>query len=150
MREQASEIEAYYADRALMAQPFIPAIVDEGEFSLFYFDGAHSHTILKTPKPADFRVQEEHGGWIRAVPAEPALLDAGAVVMRALGEFGDTPLYARVDLVRTDAGWVLMELELIEPSLYFRTTEGAAERFARALVARARASVTKRDSLKGR
>lgn len=138
-REDAAEIEAYYSGRALMAQPFVAAVVDEGEFSLFYFNGAHSHTILKTPKPADFRVQEEHGGWIRAVPAEDALRTAGDRVMRALGEItgGDAPLYARVDLVRADAGFLLMELELIEPSLYFRTEPGAAERFAQALDERA-------------
>lgn len=134
VRAGAHEIERFYADRALMAQPFVASVTGEGEFSLFYFDGAHSHTILKTPKPADFRVQEEHGGHIRAVPTEDALLVAGDVVMRALG---DAPLYARADFVRdADGRFLLMELELIEPSLYFRTEAGAAARFARALDAR--------------
>lgn len=131
-RDELAEIEAYYADRALMAQPFVPAVTAEGEYSLFYFDGAYSHTILKTPKPSDFRVQEEHGGFIRAVPPTDPLLEAGDAVMRALG---NAPLYARADFVRTGAGealW-LMELELIEPSLYFRTDPPAAARFARAL-----------------
>ena len=132
----AARCEATFADRALMAQPFVPAVVEEGEFSLFYFDGAHSHTILKTPKPRDFRVQEEHGGLIQAVHAEPALLAAGAAAMRAIGE---APLYARADLVRSPAGpfW-LMELELIEPALYFRMHADAPGRFAAALDARAR------------
>jgi glutathione synthase/RimK-type ligase-like ATP-grasp enzyme len=128
--ERAAEIEAYYADRALLAQPFLPAVVDEGEFSLIYFNGQHSHTILKTPKAGDFRVQEEHGGDIRAVPTEPALHDAGDRVLAALGE---APLYARADFVRTDDGFALMELELIEPSLYFRTDPDSPKRFARAL-----------------
>jgi hypothetical protein len=44
------------------------------------------------------------------------------------------PLYARVDLVRNAAGeFEVMELELIEPSLYLRTDPGAPERFARAV-----------------
>ena len=132
MRNGASEIEAYYADRALMAQPFVHAVTTEGEFSLFYFNGRHSHTVLKTPKAADFRVQEEHGGYIRAVPTEPALRAAGDTVLAAIG---DAPLYARADFVRAGDGdqFLLMELELIEPSLYLRTDPVAPLRFARAL-----------------
>lgn len=131
-REQAGAVEAYYADRALMAQPFVPAVTAEGEFSLFYFNGEHSHTILKTPKAADFRVQEEHGGLVRPVAANDALRAAGDA---ALGAIGETPLYARADFVRAGGGdgfW-LMELELIEPSLYLRMDERAAGRFASAL-----------------
>ncbi|HEU4557124.1 MAG TPA: hypothetical protein VFS20_04715 [Longimicrobium sp.] len=129
-------VEAYYSDRALMAQPFLEAITAEGEFSIFYFNGEHSHTILKTPKPADFRVQEEHGGTIRAVQAGPALLAAGDAALRALGE---APLYARADFVRSNDGdgfW-LMELELIEPSLYLRMDPRAPGRFAQAFHERA-------------
>jgi glutathione synthase/RimK-type ligase-like ATP-grasp enzyme len=131
-RSRAGELSAYYADRALMAQPFLSAVTTEGEFSLFYFNGQHSHTVLKTPKPADFRVQEEHGGLIRAVETEPALRHAGDVALRALGE---APLYARADFVRAEdaRSFLLMELELIEPSLYFRTDSEAPARFARAL-----------------
>jgi glutathione synthase/RimK-type ligase-like ATP-grasp enzyme len=131
-RDRVDEVSAYFADRALMVQPFLSAVTEEGEFSLFYFSGAYGHTILKTPKPADFRVQEEHGGLIRAVPADPALCEAGDAVLRAIDA---TPLYARADFVRKEEGlgfW-LMELELIEPSLYFRTDSEAALRFARAL-----------------
>lgn len=129
-------VEAYYSDRALMAQPFLEAITAEGEFSIFYFNGEHSHTILKSPKPADFRVQEEHGGTIRAVGADPTLLAAGDAALRALGE---APLYARADFVRSNDGdgfW-LMELELIEPSLYLRMDARAPGRFARAFHERA-------------
>jgi glutathione synthase/RimK-type ligase-like ATP-grasp enzyme len=136
-RTRSAEISAYYADRALMAQPFLSAVTTEGEFSLFYFNGQHSHTVLKTPKLADFRVQEEHGGLIRAVEAEPVLRKAGDVALRALGQ---APLYARADFVRADDGvsYWLMELELIEPSLYFRTDSEAPARFARALHERVR------------
>ncbi|HEY2802081.1 MAG TPA: hypothetical protein VGI85_15940 [Chthoniobacterales bacterium] len=131
-RSRGDEIDAYYANRALMAQPFLSAILTEGEFSLLYFNGEHSHTISKTPKAADFRVQEEHGGTIRAVETEEELRDAGDAALRAIG---DAPLYARADFVRANdgSGYRLMELELIEPSLYLRMDSGAPERFARAL-----------------
>lgn len=129
---RASEIETFYNDRALMAQPFVHAVVEEGEFSLFYFNGAHSHTILKTPAAGDFRVQEEHGGLIQTVRADEPLRAAGSAALRALGE---APLYARADFVRSNDGeafW-LMELELIDPSLYLRTDASAPQRFAEAI-----------------
>jgi glutathione synthase/RimK-type ligase-like ATP-grasp enzyme len=123
---------AMFARRGYLAQPYLPQIAAEGEFALIYIGGELSHTILKSPKAGDFRVQEEHGGFIRAVTAEPALLRAGA---RALAALPVTPLYARVDLVRAAADFYLMELELIEPSLYLRLDDGAPLRFARALAA---------------
>jgi hypothetical protein len=72
-----------------------------------------------------------------AVDATPELLVAGSRVLRALEE---SPLYARADFVRAnDANelW-LMEIELIEPSMYLRMDAGAPARFAKALHERAR------------
>ena len=111
-----------------MAQPFVRSVTEEGEYSLFFFGGAYSHTILKTPKTDDFRVQEEHGGIIRAVEPEPALRALAHDVTDALAP---QPLQARVDLVRIEHGrFALMELELVEPSLYFRMDAAAPARFA--------------------
>ena len=143
LSRRSSEIATFYAGRAAMAQPFVPAVIAEGEFSLVYFNGALSHALLKTPKAADFRVQEEHGGVIRPVQASVELCAAGDAVMRALDE---APLYARVDLVRSDddAGFWLMELELIEPSLYLRLDPEAPLRFARAIDERATAATPTR------
>jgi len=124
-------LEEIFRRRAYMVQPFMPRIVEEGEFSLIYFGGMHSHTILKTPKTNDFRVQEEHGGNIRSVIAEPELLDSGQQVIDSLPQ---TPLYARADFVRTEQSqFALMELELIEPALYFRMDADSPMRFAHAL-----------------
>jgi hypothetical protein len=134
--EQADALEAYYAERALMAQPFLQTVVAEGEFSLFYFNGVYSHAVLTTPKAKDFRVQEEHGGVIRAVKPDVALRAAGDA---ALGAIDEAALYARADFVRSDDGssfW-LMELELIEPSLYLRMDEQAPKKFAEAIDQRA-------------
>ena len=128
------EAEGALSQCSYMAQPFVRSIVEEGEYSVFFFDGAYSHTILKIPASGDFRVQEEHGGLIRAVEAEPSLLDRARQALNALPS---TPLYARVDLARTAQDtFALMELELIEPSLYFRTDPRAPARFADAFAAR--------------
>jgi hypothetical protein len=126
-RELAPEIEAYFADRPLMMQPFERGIVEEGEYSVMFMNGRHSHTILKTPRRGDFRVQEEHGSEIRLVTPEPALLDAAQAAIAAVGE---KLLYARADLVRSNDTFRVMELELVEPSMYLRIDAGAAERFA--------------------
>ena len=123
---------AAYAGREALVQPFVPAVVSEGEHSVFVFGGAVSHAILKTPAEGDFRVQEEHGGVIRGVAPEPALLDLTRSALAAVP--GGPLLYARADAVRMpDGTFAVMELELIEPSLYFPYGPGSAERFARAV-----------------
>ncbi|HSJ26380.1 MAG TPA: hypothetical protein VK929_16995 [Longimicrobiales bacterium] len=128
-----------YHHRPYLAQPFQRRILDEGEFSLIYVAGELSHTILKTPTTGDFRVQEEHGGIITAVRPESTLRHRGDQAMAALQALADptaAPFYARADFVRTDTGdFAIMELELIEPALYFRMDDGAADRFARAVSA---------------
>lgn len=127
LTETSSDAEDALKLREYMVQPFLGSIIDEGEFSLFYFDGEFSHAINKRPKTGDFRVQEEHGGVIKSVDADPALLSVAGSVLKVLDE---TPLYARVDLIRgRDDNFQLMELELIEPSLYFRFGENAAAMF---------------------
>ncbi len=126
----ATEIEAYFSSRPLMIQPFERGIADEGEFSMIYLNGLHSHSVLKAPKRGDFRVQEEHGSEIRAVLPEPALLTAGDAAIAAIGR---KLLYARADLVRSGDEFRVMELELVEPALYLRMDSGAPDRFAAAI-----------------
>ena len=116
-----------FDQRAHMLQPFVSAVVEEGEFSIFYFSAEYSHAILKTPKKSDFRVQEEHGGRLQLIDPEPRLRQAGDAVIAALPE---PLLYARVDLLRHGEKFLLVELEAIEPSLYFNMDKRAAARFA--------------------
>lgn len=129
--KELGELRKVFASRAFLVQPFIENIQSEGEFSLFFFNGDYSHAIQKTPKPGDFRVQEEHGADISPVHPPPELLEnANALFARIEPQ----PTYGRGDWVRdADDRFLLMELELIEPSLYLRTDGGAAARFARAL-----------------
>jgi glutathione synthase/RimK-type ligase-like ATP-grasp enzyme len=120
-----------FRGRELMVQPFVDAVVEVGEYSLFYFGDEYSHCVLKTPRAGDFRVQEEHGGLIRTVTPDTDLVEAGAKTLAAVGQ---TLLYARVDLVRLPDGRpALMELELIEPSLYFAFDPASPRRFSEAL-----------------
>lgn len=126
----AAQLQAIFAGRPFFVQPFIENILTEGEFSLFYFAGEYSHAILKVPKAGDFRVQEEHGGNIRSVQPCTGLLATG---QQLLSLVAPRPVYARADFVRgADDRFLLMELELIEPSLYLRMHDSAAQRFAAA------------------
>lgn len=131
LKEFSPELTEIFENRAFMVQPFMQNIVSEGEFSLFYFGGIYSHTILKTPKPQDFRVQEEHGGIITQVTPSDKLLDA---TRKVLDFIAPKPLYARVDFVRDETdNFCLMELELIEPALYLRMDKNAPKRFAKVI-----------------
>lgn len=128
---QVKVLQRAFAARAFLVQPFIENIQTEGEYSLFFFNGAYSHAIQKTPKAGDFRVQEEHGATIRSVQPPDALLETAVALFARIEP---QPTYGRGDWVRgADGRYLLMELELIEPSLYLRTDRGAAARFARAL-----------------
>lgn len=117
--------------RRFMVQPFMRNIVAEGEYSLFYFNSVFSHAINKSPKPSDFRVQEEHGGIITSVVPGRELLRVSDEVLATIGQ---SLLYARIDLVRDDQDqFCLMELELIEPALYLRMDPRAPAAFANAI-----------------
>ena len=125
-----NELKATFTQRALVIQPFVENIRSEGEYSLFYFLHDFSHAICKIPREGDFRVQEERGAEIVAVVPDPALLHTANRVMNLVRP---VPAYARVDFVRSDAGeFLLMELEVIEPSMYLRMDEEAPQRFAAA------------------
>ena len=127
-------LESVFETREFLVQPFMPNIIAEGEFSLFYFNGEYSHAINKSPKINDFRVQEEHGGIITEVEPDEKLAAAGR---ETIAKIGRDLLYARVDFVRDyDGNFCLMELELIEPALYLRMNSGAPQRFAKAIITR--------------
>lgn len=122
------KLRVIFSGRRFFVQPFIENIQSEGEFSLFFFDGNYSHAILKSPAAGDFRVQEEHGADIAPVTPPAELLQVAHSVFASIEPM---PVYGRGDWVRgPDGRFLLMELELIEPSLYLRTDSGAAARFA--------------------
>lgn len=102
---------------AALIQPFLPAVAEEGELSVLVFGGTVSHSLIKRPRPGDYRTQGHHGAREEAFEAPADALAAVDAVL-AIADPARSLTYARVDLVRGRAGWLLMELELIEPFLY--------------------------------
>lgn len=127
----APHLSKTFSQRSFMIQPFLSAIVEEGEYSLFYFAGYYSHAIIKQPKKGDFRVQEEHGGQLQTIEPDEAMLTCAR---HALASLPCDALYARVDLVRYENEFALMEVELIEPSLYFNMDPQSPQRFVDAFI----------------
>ena len=115
-----------------LIQPFLPAVGEEGELSLFYFDGVFSHAVTKVAAAGDFRVQPQFGGQVSGVAPEPEALHAAEMVLKVAGG----PLtYARIDLIRgLDGTPQLMELEVIEPDLFLGHAHDGGAAFAAAVV----------------
>ncbi len=123
------------ANEAMLIQAFQSAIATEGELSLIVIDGRVTHAVRKTAQAGDFRVQDDHGGRVHPhTPSQAEIAFAHAAV-RACPQ---PPLYARVDMARSDQGLRLMEIELIEPELFLRLYPPAARLLARALATRLR------------
>jgi glutathione synthase/RimK-type ligase-like ATP-grasp enzyme len=128
--ERIERIIGRFRNRPCMVQRFMPCIVREGEFSLFFFNGEFSHATLRIPAESEFRSQEERGARVELVDAEDLLLRRGRQALATM----EPPLYARIDFVRDDDGdFRVMEMELIEPSLYLRMDPEAPMRFAHAI-----------------
>ena len=116
-----------------MIQPFLPAVASEGELSLFYFGGRFSHGVRKRATGSDFRVQPQYGGHLEVfTPDGEALALAEAVLAAAPKGI----VYARIDLIRRlDGRLALMELEAIEPDLYFQFAPNGGQGFGEAVLA---------------
>jgi glutathione synthase/RimK-type ligase-like ATP-grasp enzyme len=129
------------AGNRMMIQPFLPSIAAEGEYSLFYFGGTFSHSIIKRPAVGDFRVQDQFGGYEQAIEAPAAALLLAHEALAATADITRTGMlaYARVDMLRDGEGqFRLMELELIEPSLFLHFAPDGGAAFASSLLSKMR------------
>ena len=90
--------------------------------------------------PGDYRVQDDYGATDFAVEMDAALrakTESTLMVAQRLLGLEKALLYARVDYIQLDSGQhVLNELELVEPSLFFRHSPHGAGRLVAALVKR--------------
>lgn len=131
--------------KVVMIQPEIEAVQQDAERGLLFFNGRHSHTIVKGAilKPGG----GYHGGHyienIRPAEPSPTEIALGERVMAAIhaiataegwGEDAAVPLYARIDMVTPPgAAPLLLEAELFEPAMFVKFSDGALERFVEAI-----------------
>jgi O-ureido-D-serine cyclo-ligase len=120
------------AGRSIVVQPYLARVDEEGEAALIFFGGDFSHSIRKAALLQPGVASTTNLFATETITARTALADELAVARRALAAVPlAAPLYARVDLIRDRGGApLLLELELIEPSLFFAHAPGAAARFA--------------------
>lgn len=142
-REHTERLHA--AGRTVLVQPYLDAVDTAGETALIFFDGVFSHAICKgamLEPEARHRVDGDALYLEERItarqPSAAELAVAERVFAHANAGLDQTLLYARIDLLPAPDGPVVVELELVEPSLFLGYSDGAADRFADAISARLR------------
>lgn len=116
------------AEESMMIQPFQKNILQHGELSLIVIGGKYTHAVRKVAKSGDFRVQDDFGGvTLPYIPSKEEIEFAEFAVSKCK----HIPMYARVDMIRdNDEKLAIMELELIEPEMFFRYNKTSAHQLA--------------------
>ena len=134
----AQHVERLLAtDRIAMIQPYVHTVDDVGETALVFIDGEFSHAMRKGAMlnaPALDRTGLFMMEQMSVTEVSDDVIAVGTQVLAA-SQFGRL-LYGRVDLVYHEGTWVLMELEVTEPSLFLSFHQPTAQRLAQAIVAR--------------
>lgn len=138
MAQGQQHLDDLLASQDMLMQPFFPAVIDPGEHSLVFIDGAFTHAVRRRPAlGADLSTR------MQSVPSQKAPFVPQLLVpqeeelhfaQKVLARLSSPILYARVDIVRDEnANLRLMEVELVEPGLWLPLAPSAVERFADAI-----------------
>jgi glutathione synthase/RimK-type ligase-like ATP-grasp enzyme len=126
-----NEFQEHFITKDFLLQEFRPEIKELGETSFIFFNGIFSHAINKKPTEGDFRVQIQYGGKYTLLEPNIELINQAKQVLEQIPE---KLLYARIDGIVKENQLHLMEIELIEPDLYFDIAKGSRERFLEAFL----------------
>ena len=100
----------------VIAQRFLSSIPEKGEVSFVFFGESFSHAVIKKESKGEFRIQEEHGGRVEQyIPSQDQIESIQSIFKQIPFQLS----YARVDVAMEEEGFYLMELEVIEPELFF-------------------------------
>ena len=122
-----ADLDELAATTDVLVQPYLEEVERDGELSIICVAGSPIHVLRKVPGDGDWRTQEHLGATVTETPLTPAL---EALARAALAVAPRPPVYARVDVV----GERVMELELIEPTLWFERSATATAALADELV----------------
>jgi glutathione synthase/RimK-type ligase-like ATP-grasp enzyme len=128
-----ADAAALVAAGEALVQPYVAAIESDGEHSFVFIAGRYSHAVRKRPAGGEFRVQPRLGGTVEACAPPAEVVAQATAVAEALP---CAWLYARIDGCLVDGVLLVMEVELIEPTLFFDQRPESADRFADAVLAR--------------
>ncbi len=122
--------------KTAMVQPYLVTVDEIGETAQLFIGGEYSHAIRKGPLLVpNVEGIKEHGLFLKEdiSPRDPRPEQrelAAAVIDHISQRFG-VPLYARVDLLDdSEDKPVILEIELVEPSMFFATAPESAARLA--------------------
>ena len=119
------------AEKELLLQRFMPEIQTLGETSLIFFNKKYSHAVNKKPVSGDFRVQSQFGGTYTAVAPTASIIEKAQNIVHT---FYSDLLYLRIDGIIIGDEFYLMEIEGIEPDLYFEHAAPAIDLFVAAFL----------------
>lgn len=131
IQEISKKYKSIAAEKELLLQEFMPEIQTLGETSFIFFNKKFSHAVNKKPVAGDFRVQSQFGGEYNLIQPSQELIEKAQKITEI---FPDNLLYARVDGIIIDNDLFLMEIECIEPDLYFNLSEKSLDRFVTEIV----------------
>lgn len=115
-----------------LVQPFLPAVLEQGEISVILYGGDVQHCILKRAAIGEFRVQAEHGGSVKRVDTP---VEAARLALLCHAALPADPLFLRVDLIGEGDRYQIIECEVVEPELFFPFAPGSADRLAARIAA---------------
>ena len=119
------------SEKELLLQEFMPQIQTLGETSFVFFNKKFSHAVNKKPVEGEFRIQSQFGGIYKLVQPNLELVNKAQKIVNT---FQGDLLYARVDGIVIENELHLMEIECIEPDLYFNLSENSQTKFVTALL----------------
>ncbi len=128
LEDHEDRFQKLIKNESMLLQPFQESVTERGEISLMIIGEAFTHAVLKKAKEGDFRVQDDFGGTVHEYIPNQEEIDLAIAAVKACNP---EPIYARVDIVNDNEGNpAVSELELVEPELWFRRNEKAAEQLA--------------------
>ena len=128
--EQEKRFEEQRRQMDVLVQKFAEG-VRGGEMSFVFLAGVYSHAVIKRAAGDEFRVHVEHGGTVELYVPRPHEVEWAESVMQAVTE---PWTYARVDAVQSDHGLMVMEVELLDPELFFKYEPASAQLLVSAIV----------------
>lgn len=134
--DQINKFESIFneltSNEAMIIQDYQKNITTKGEVAHVFFGKSYSHSVLKQAQKGDFRVQDDFGGTIHDYLPSQEEIDFSENVISMIEP---TPAYSRVDIIWDNNNKLcLSEIELIEPELWFRKKENAANDFANTII----------------